>query len=233
MVAVRILSYNIRALHDDEAAVARVMRGCRADVVCLQEVPRFPGQWRRRTRLAARTGLELVQGRRQAGLAVLAGPRAKVVGSEYYLLTRVPRLHLRGLAIAVLEIEGVRLIAASTHLDLEDEPRRAHVGEVIGLLERARRTYDAPVVLTGDINEEPGGPSWSLLAKAFQDAYAIAPVGEGDTYSAVAPVKRIDGVFADPEITVLGCGVPVDSALTADYPAATDHRPVLADLQAG
>lgn len=231
MVHVRVLSYNIRALHDDEAAVARVLRGCRADVVCLQEVPRFLGQWRRRERLAARAGLTLVPGERQAGLAVMAGPRAKVLAGEYHLITRVPRLHLRGLAIAVLEIEGVRLIAASTHLDLEDEPRRAHAGEVIGLLDQARRTYDAPVVLAGDINEEPGGQAWSLLAKVFQDGYAVAPVGEGYTYSAIKPYERIDGVFADPQIEVLGCGVPADPAIVADYAAATDHRPVLAELQ--
>jgi endonuclease/exonuclease/phosphatase family metal-dependent hydrolase len=231
MVHVRVLSYNILALHDDEAAVARVIRGCRADVACLQEVPRFLGQWQRRERLAARAGLVPAPGKRQAGLAVMAGPRARVLAGEYHLITRVPGLHLRGLAIAVLEIEGVRLIAASTHLDLEDEPRRAHAGEVIGLLDQARRTYDAPVVLTGDINEEPGGEAWSLLAKAFQDCYAVAPVGEEYTYSAIRPYERIDGVFADPGITVLGCGVPVDPAIAADYAAATDHRPVVADLE--
>jgi endonuclease/exonuclease/phosphatase family metal-dependent hydrolase len=233
---VRVLSYNIRSLRDDPAAVARVIRALEPDVACLQEVPRFLG-WRvKRRRLACACGLTVAAGRRAAGLAVLAGPRVRRLHREYHLLTRIPGLHRRGLAIAVLEItvgagEPKRLIAASTHLDLIDKARRAHTGEVLTLLERARRRYDAPVVLTGDINEQPGGTSWSLLTARFPDAYAVAPVGEEATFSARTPRKRIDGVFADPRIEVAGCGVPGDAALTADCVLATDHRPVLAELR--
>ncbi|MCW2887785.1 MAG: hypothetical protein QOE54_6935 [Streptosporangiaceae bacterium] len=230
MTGVRLVGYNVRALRDDGDAVARVIRGCRPDLVCLQEVPRFLGWRAERRRLAESCGLRVASGRRTAGLAVFAGPRAEVLHHEYHLLTRVPGLHRRALAIAVAEIDGARLVAASTHLDLADRPRRAHVGEVIALLDRVRRSFSAPVVLAGDINEEPSGPAWGMLARTFQDARAVAPAGESDTYSARHPVKRIDGIFADRGITVAGCGVPVDPALTADYVAATDHRPVLADL---
>jgi endonuclease/exonuclease/phosphatase family metal-dependent hydrolase len=227
---VRVVSYNVRALRDDADAVARVIRGCRPDLVCLQEAPRFL-RWReKRQRLAEACGLTVAAGRQVAGLAVLAGSRARVLHTEYHLLTRVPRLHRRALAIAVVEIDGSRLVAASTHLDLESTPRRAHAGQVIALLDRVRRSFSAPVVLTGDINEEPGGPAWGLLARTFQDAYSVAPAGEGDTYSAGDPKERIDGVFADQTITVAGCGVPTDPALTRDYVAATDHRPVVAEL---
>ena len=38
-------------------------------------------------------------------------------------------------------------------------------------------------------------------------------------------------MFADPGIEVVGCGVPDDPELLADYPYATDHRPVLAELR--
>ncbi len=230
MTDVRIVSYNIRALRDDEDAVVRVLTGLVPDIVCLQEVPRFATQVRHRRRVARRAGLTLAPGRRQAGLAIMLGERARLVDAEYHLLTRVPWLHLRGLAIAAVEVDGTRLIAASTHLDLEPEPRRAHVAEVLGLLDSARRRFEAPVVLTGDINEEPEGPAWAMLAKAFQDGWAVAPAGEGDTYSAREPVKRIDGVFAEHGITVVGCGVP-GGEVAADYPAATDHRPVQADLR--
>lgn len=229
MTDIRVVSYNIRALRDDEDAVVGVLTGLVPDIVCLQEVPRFPLQVRHRRRLARRCGFTMVPGRRQAGLAVMLGERAQLIGAEYHLLTRVPRLHLRALAIAAVEVDGTRLVAASTHLDLAAEPRRAHVGEVLGLLDAARRRFQAPVVLTGDINEEPEGLAWGMLAKAFQDGWAVAPAGEGDTYSAREPVKRIDGVFADHGITVTGCGVPVGE-VAAGYPAATDHRPVQADL---
>ncbi|MFD0632519.1 endonuclease/exonuclease/phosphatase family protein [Catenulispora yoronensis] len=36
---VRVLSYNVRSLRDDRAALARVVRGCEPDVVCVQESP--------------------------------------------------------------------------------------------------------------------------------------------------------------------------------------------------
>ncbi|MGI8334052.1 endonuclease/exonuclease/phosphatase family protein [Actinomadura scrupuli] len=233
MTKIRLVGYNVRALRDDGDAVARVLRGCRPDLVCLQEVPRFLGWQAKRERLAEACGLTVASGRRTAGLAVLAGPRVQVLHDEYHLLTRVPGLHRRALAIAVVEIDGARLVAASTHLDLADTPRRAHVGEVIALLDRVRRSFSAPVVLAGDINEEPLGPAWGILARTFQDACAVAPAGETDTYSARRPVKRIDGVFADRAITVAGCGVPAEPELAADYAAATDHRPVLADLVLG
>ncbi|MFG1999910.1 endonuclease/exonuclease/phosphatase family protein [Spirillospora sp. NPDC048911] len=231
MTTVRVVSYNIRSLRDDPAAVARVVRALRPDVLCLQEVPRFWfWRWQRR-RLARACGLRIAAGRRACGLAVFTAPRVRRVGRRFHLLTRVPGIHRRALAIAALEIDGTRLIAASTHLDLYDDPRRAHTAEVIAHLDRARRRYGAPVVVTGDINEEPGGPCWTMLCDGRQDAWAVAPAGEELTFSARAPRRRIDGVFADPGIEVIGCGVPADPSITADYPRATDHRPVLAELR--
>ncbi|WP_338742187.1 endonuclease/exonuclease/phosphatase family protein [Actinomadura luteofluorescens] len=229
MTAVRLLSYNIRSLRDDPAAVARVVRANAPDVVCVQEVPRFWGWRLRRRRLARDCGLRIAAGRRACGLAVLAAPHVRRVAREFHLLTPDPGLHRRALAIAVLEIGGARLIAASTHLDLADGPRLRHVHEILAHLDRARARHGAPVVLAGDVNEEPGGPSWSLLAGRFQDGYAAAPSGGELTFTARAPKRRIDGVFTDPAVRVVACGVPPDDA--GDHPLATDHRPLLAELE--
>ncbi|MBW8480874.1 endonuclease/exonuclease/phosphatase family protein [Actinomadura parmotrematis] len=231
MPDVRLVSYNIRSLRDDPAAVARVVRALDPDVLVLQEVPRFRG-WRRQRRALARAcGMRVAAGRRACGLAVLAAPRVERVAREFHLLSRVPGLHRRALAIAVLAKDGARFTAASTHLDLADEPRRAHVRQLLGMLERASWRHRAPAVLAGDVNEEPGGASWTLLTGRFQDAHATAPAGEELTFSSRDPRRRIDGVFADAAFRVLGCGVPADPAIAADYPAATDHRPLLADLR--
>lgn len=232
MTSVRLLSYNIRSLRDDPAAVARVVRAVAPDVACLQEVPRR-WAWRvRRRRLARACGLRVAAGRRACGLAVLAAPHVRPVAREFHLLTPDTGLHRRGLAIAVLEIGGTRVIAACTHLDLSDAPRLRHVHEILALLGEARDRHRAPVVLAGDFNEDPGGPSWSLLSGHFQDAYAVAPSGDEPTFSARDPRRRIDAVFADPAVQITAGGVPRDdTAPTADYPAATDHRPVLADLE--
>ena len=49
----RVATYNIRALRDDGEAVVRVVRSLEADVVCIQEAPRFLF-WRRRCHRLAR-----------------------------------------------------------------------------------------------------------------------------------------------------------------------------------
>ncbi|MEO5877382.1 MAG: endonuclease/exonuclease/phosphatase family protein [Streptosporangiaceae bacterium] len=225
---IRLLSYNIRALHDDPVAVARVIRACRPDIVCLQEVPRFWGWRAQRDRLAGECGLVVASSRRSAGLAVLVRPQVRVAHSSYSMLTWSPPLHRRALALAVVELSGVRLVVASTHLDLAAGPRLRHVKEFLPVLAAARVDFRAPVVLAGDFNEEPGGASWTLLSRTFQDAYAVAPAGQELTFSAANPRERIDAVFLDRELRVVGCGVPDDPA--GDFPLATDHRPLLAEF---
>jgi endonuclease/exonuclease/phosphatase family metal-dependent hydrolase len=225
-----VLSYNIRSLRDDPVAVARVIRTIAPDVVCLQEVPRF-WTWRvQRRRLVNACGMKIAAGRRACGLAVFTAPHVDRIAREFHLLTPDKDLHRRALAIAVVEINGKRLIAASTHLDLRDEPRQRHAQEILAHLTRAEDRYKAPVVLAGDINEEPGGPTWTALTTRFNDAYHQAPTHAELTFPARAPTRRIDAIFTDPTIRVEACGVPTAEPLQATYPQATDHRPVLAHL---
>jgi endonuclease/exonuclease/phosphatase family metal-dependent hydrolase len=220
---VRLLSYNVRSLRDDAHAVSAVIRALEPDVVCIQEAPRFM-RWRSKcAALARESGLYVVTGGRPAGaMLLLASLRTRVVSSHDVLLSKRPRLHQRGLAIGVLEIDGARFGVASMHLDLDAAERRRHVDEVIGRLD----ALELPVVVAGDVNEEPAAPAWRALAARYQDAYVAAPSGEAYTYSAKHPVKTIDGVFVDRRIRVLSCGVP-DIAGTE---AASDHRPLLAVL---
>ncbi|GAA4610973.1 endonuclease/exonuclease/phosphatase family protein [Actinoallomurus liliacearum] len=235
MPTVRLVSYNIRSMRDDRAALVRVVRRLRPDILCVQEAPRFQ-LWRYRRRwLARRAALVPVALRRGrvAGLQLYAGARATALHGRHRLLSPVPDMHQRGLALALFEVGGVRLVAASVHLDLAAEPRRRHAAEIIEELDRVRAETGAPVVVAGDVNEESGGAAWDLLAERFQDAGATAPYGLRETFSAANPTRRIDGVFADHGIEVLRCGVPDDPELLTDYPAATDHRPVLAELRVG
>ncbi|WP_106398711.1 endonuclease/exonuclease/phosphatase family protein [Actinocorallia populi] len=221
---VAVLSYNLRSLRDDPEAVARVVRACAPDVLCLQEVPRF-GRWRaRRDALAAACGMAVLASRRRAGLAVLGGPRVRLLSAEYRLLSWSPPLHRRALALARVRVDGRPLAVASTHLDLAPGARLRHGMEILRLL----AACPEPVVLAGDVNETSGGSTWRLLAGGFQDAYAVAPEGGAPTFPARAPRRRIDAVFADRSLRVLGCGVPPDPA--GDFPQATDHCPVLARI---
>lgn len=219
----RLLSYNVLSLRMSEETVAAVITACASDIVCLQEAPRFLFWRRRLERLAAATGLRVVAGHRRAGaVAILVAPGVEVLAAS---VTRLPgRIgrHRRGVATALLGVHGRRLAVASVHLSLYADERAGH----LPLILRAAERYEAAVVIAGDINEQESDGVWRQLAERYQDAYAVAPEGGRETFSAREPHKRIDGIFVSHSLAVLGCGVPGIPGLTE----ASDHRPVLARI---
>jgi endonuclease/exonuclease/phosphatase family metal-dependent hydrolase len=222
----RLLSYNIRSLRDDADAVARVIRAAEPHVVCIQEAPRFL-RWRSTcAALARRSGLVIVGGGRAAAANLLMSTLAvDVHRTEDQQLSKAQRLNQRGLAMAELSLLGTRFVLVGTHLDLEQSARVRHVGE----LHRAVATFagDIPSVIAGDVNDLPGSEVWGLLAEDRSDVFGAVGEGDGFTYSARNPVRRIDGVFADPRVRP-SSAVVLDSA---DVHVASDHRPVLVELE--
>lgn len=223
MTALRVLSYNVLSLRRGTDRVAAVITAIDPDVVCVQEAPRFLF-WRRKCRALARaTGLDIVTGGRPAGaVLLLARPGLRVVARRNVKLPWHPPLHRRGLAIGVFDVNGTEVAIASTHLSLDDAERLQQVGLALGHLARTGR----PAILAGDVNETPDDPAWRLLAEALADAYAVAPDGDGATFSAEHPRRRLDAVFADRRLRVTACRVP-------DVPGraeASDHLPVLATI---
>lgn len=223
----RLLSYNVRSMRDDRAALGRVIRSAEADVVLVQEAPRFL-RWRALcAELARRGGLVVVGGGRPAGANLIMSALAvEVVSQHDVLFSRDPRLHQRGTAIAVLAKGGRRFAVAGTHLDLVEGPRLRHVGE----LDRALAQHvpaDVPAIVAGDINDRPGSPVWTALATERVDALAAAVVGSPFTSTAKNPHQTIDGVFVDPRLRVVAARV-LDQP---DVLVASDHRPVLAELE--
>jgi endonuclease/exonuclease/phosphatase family metal-dependent hydrolase len=219
----RVLTYNVRSLRDDGAAVARVIRACRPDVVTVQEAPRF-FRWRSKAAaLARRSGLVVVGGGRPAAAnLLLSSLSVEVESMRDVLFSKDVGRHQRGAALAVLRLGGARIAVAGTHLDLAEAPRLRHIAELegalVGLVPRS-----VPTVVAGDVNDRPGSPAWNLLTERRLDA---VPSGDGFTYSATNPQRRIDAVFADPALHVLSAEV-VDSP---DVRIASDHRPVLVEL---
>lgn len=227
-VVVRVLSYNIRSMRDDTQALARVIRACRPDVVCVQEAPRF-FRWRTAAaRLARTSGLVYVSGGATAsGPMILSSLRAHVERTEDILLPRTPGLHQRGFATAVLRFGRARLGVLSCHLSVEDQERYEQ-GRM--LLERLS-ALDVPyAVAAGDLNDRPDGRTFGLLADALHDGWATKPWGREHTTRLGDPLQRIDAVFVTQGVEVLGCGVPMGlpGISERDLRAATDHLPVLA-----
>ncbi|MFG2663443.1 endonuclease/exonuclease/phosphatase family protein [Streptomyces sp. NPDC048387] len=225
---IRVLSYNVRSLRDDEEALARVIRACAPDLVLVQEAPRF-FRWRKHAaRLASKTDLVVLGGgATAAGPLLLCSLRAFVERTEDVLLPLTPGLHRRGFATAVVRFGAARVGVISAHLSL-DPTERAAQAEL--LVERAG-VLDAPhVIVAADVNEPPPGPAFTHLAHAFQDCRTAAPWGGEPTFPSSSPTRRIDAIFTTRSVEVLACGVP--TGLPApDLRAATDHLPVLAALR--
>ncbi|HEU0042675.1 MAG TPA: endonuclease/exonuclease/phosphatase family protein [Jiangellaceae bacterium] len=221
MVDFRVVSFNVRSLRDDRAAVARILRELDADVVCLQEAPKYL-RWRGRCAALARAArmLYVAGGRTTGGTAMLTSIRVDVRAAHEHRLPSTPRLTSRGLVVASLAKGGAALTAVSAHLGLDAAERTRHLTEITELV---ARHDNASAVIAADMNERPGAPSWSRLAEHYTDVGAADPT---PTFSTADPRRRIDGIFIRGPIEVRRYQV-LDSP---DVRAASDHRPVVADM---
>jgi endonuclease/exonuclease/phosphatase family metal-dependent hydrolase len=228
---IRVLSYNVRSLRDDTAALARVITSCAPDLVLVQEAPRF-FRWRKKlARLAAASGLVTLSGGATAsGPALLCSLRATVERTEDVLLPLTPGLHRRGFATAVVRFGGARLGVLSCHLSLQKDERYEQGGM---LLDRLAGMGVEHAIAGGDLNERPNGRTFGRLAADLQDCWATAPWGAEHTFTSADPRRRIDAILATRGVEVLGCGVPQGhpGIAESDLRAATDHLPVLAALR--
>ncbi|CAL9292029.1 endonuclease/exonuclease/phosphatase family protein [Streptomyces rochei] len=228
---IRVLSYNIRSMRDDTAALARVIAACEPDLVLLQEAPRF-FRWRKKlARLARAADLVILSGGgTAAGPALLCSLRATVERTEDVLLPLTPGRHRRGLATAVVRIGGARLGVLSCHLSLDAEERHEQAGL---LLDHLAGMGVPHAVAGGDLNERPGGRTFRRLGDGLRDCWTAAPRGGEYTFPATDPDRRIDAVFVTEGVEVLGCGVPLGLPGVAEHDlrAATDHLPVLTALR--
>jgi endonuclease/exonuclease/phosphatase family metal-dependent hydrolase len=233
---VRVLSYNIRSLRDDRTALARVVRACDPDLVCVQESPRFWFPRQQAAWLARTTGLFVLSGGLDAAGPLLLGRlRAVPVSVHDLLLPRTPGLHQRGFATAVLRIgRAAPFSLTSCHLSLDAGERYTQFELLLEHLAAvAEHGGAAHSIVGGDFNEHPGDRGWDLLGSRAQDGWATAPWGSEYTSVPVRPYQRLDAVFASPGVEVLACGVPdrLPGLRAADLTAATDHLPVLAVLR--
>jgi endonuclease/exonuclease/phosphatase family metal-dependent hydrolase len=215
------MTWNVRSLRDDRSSVIRVIRTCAPDVLFVQEAPRFLRAQSKLAALARESGLVVAAGGRPAaGVALLTTLRVDVDAPTSHLLTKAPRLHQRGLAVAQLTFGDLSFAAASLHMSLDATERQRHASEIEQLL------GDDPSVIAGDFNERSNGPAWQALATGRIDVGATADL---PTFSTADPRRRIDTILvpADWQVTPVS---PLEILHESDLVAATDHRPVIADV---
>jgi endonuclease/exonuclease/phosphatase family metal-dependent hydrolase len=196
--------------------VAAALRARAPDVVLVQEAPRLL-LWRTWDRqLARRSGLRLVTGGRPAaGNLLLVSERVEVLAARSLLLPRRPGLHRRGAVVGRLAVDGLELAVVGTHLDLDAAARLDSAGRV-----RAAAPAGVPLLVGADVNEQPDGPAWQVLAAGLRDVGAAL----GPTFPAREPRRRIDALLVDPRLQVAGAGIPRTGRVS-------DHLPLLVDLR--
>lgn len=242
--SLRVLVFNIHAGKDAEGRgnleqVATLVRSTGADVVLLQEVDRGTkrsGGVDQLQVLMDATGHGGVFGRTLDydgglyGIASLAEGGFRV--SQTYPLAVTPAQQRsggsyepRGALMSVASTRLGRFWTFNTHLDAsgDDRYRRQEVTQLVGLL-RGRLTPTTHVAAGGDLNSEPGTPVvQALLDAGLRDAWAECGQGDGFTYPAAAPVKRIDYLFISASLRCTDAQV-IDTRIS-------DHRPLLVTLR--
>ena len=224
MTVLRVMTYNILLGGRRGQPLYDVVRAVAPDVLLVNEGPKRPVlDGRDCRRLAARFRLRYVAGGRAAGgNLVLGSGRVEVRSTSRQVIAQPALRPRRGVAAAQLRVEGRLFGVVSCHLSLDPASRRAEVGEVLDAADRLR----GPVLLAGDLNEPPDGPCWARLGAAgFVDHG-----GPGwPTFPADRPRARIDALLVRGAVTVKSHGDPgVPAGALA---AASDHRPVLAEVE--
>src|SRR6478609_703366 len=248
-IPVRLVTYNIHhGVGDDGrhdlARLAQVLAAADADVICLQEVDRHFGERSedvdQAVLLARALDMQLAWGsafeeprgagkpRGEYGNALLS--RLPILVSDVHRLPGggEPRSALR----TMIELDGAALWVTVTHLSRSGGDRAAQLAALADL-------HTAPMetgIVVGDFNTTPDAPELAALRPGFTDAWAVARERDdrsgwrfwqhdaGNTHPARSPHRRIDHAWVTE-------GVAVAAARVLDGAGASDHLPLLVDLE--
>ncbi|MGY1844300.1 endonuclease/exonuclease/phosphatase family protein [Modestobacter sp. SYSU DS0875] len=251
---VRLVTFNVHHGVGDDGRhdlprLARLLADADPDLICLQEVDRHFGPRSEgvdQAELLSRAlDMELAWGpaidepgsgggngdgdRRQYGNALLS--RLPLLARDVHPLPGggEPRSALR----ARVGLPGGALWVTTTHLSSGSAADRAAQAAAVAELHAA---VPEPGVLVGDLNADAGAPELeplrALLADAWQQAAERSDQtgrfslhrDAGLTHPARRPRVRIDQVWVT-------AGVTVTDARVLDGSGASDHHPLLVDLQ--
>ncbi|TDW17044.1 glycoside hydrolase family 3 N-terminal domain-containing protein [Kribbella kalugense] len=251
-----VASYNIHAGAGEDNVfdlerTAQALKALDADVIGLQEVDvhwDVRSQWLDTiAELATKLGMHSAfapiydldppaagQPRRQYGVGLLS--RFPLVRTENHSITRLSTQDPNpvpapapGFLEAELDVRGRRLHVYCTHLDYRGDPtvRTLQVADTVKILAQDRKK-DLQI-LVGDFNAEADAPELAGLWTRLTDSWTAAGSTTGGPYAypAVAANKRIDFVTVGTNLNVLRAEVPAEVPVEQ---AASDHRPMIADL---
>ena len=231
----RVMTYNIHVgvgmdKKLDLQRIADVINREQPDLVGLQEVDR---------------GVKRTEGKDEiAELATMTrmhfafAPNLDYQGGKYgvAILSRLPmkatvhtmfenkrEAERRGMLKVEVDVDGKPLTFVTTHLDYQHEDGRLFETEQ---LLKVLQDVKGSLIVVADLNDVPEGSSYKLMDTLFDDAWiASRAKGDGFSYPADKPVKRIDHIFYRPVNRVRAKKAWVVETL------ASDHIPVVAEIE--
>jgi endonuclease/exonuclease/phosphatase family metal-dependent hydrolase len=232
---IRVMTYNIHVgvgldKKLDLQRIADVINRERPDLVGLQEVDRGVKRTEgkdeivelaRMTRMDYGFAHNLDYQGGQYGVAILSRSLIRAIDHQMYENKR--EAERRGLLRVEVEAGDRMITFVTTHLDFQyADGRLFETQQLLRLLAAIK----GPLIVTGDFNDEPAGAAHKFMLTQFDDAWtASRAAGEGWTYPADKPLKRIDYIFYRPRDMVRVKKIRVIDTL------ASDHVPVIAELE--
>jgi len=214
----------------DLQRIADVIMSERPDLVGLQEVDRGVrrtegkdeiAELAKLTRMDYAFGHNLDYQEGQYGVAILSKFLIQKIDHRKFENRR--EAERRGMLRVEVDIGGRTIDFATTHLDYQrDDGRLFETEQLLRFLAEIKN----PLIVVGDFNDEPLGIAYKLMLTKFEDAWVGSRAkGDGLSYPADRPTKRIDYVFYRPRD-----GVRAKKTWVVKTPAS-DHHPVMAELE--
>lgn len=230
-VGLRLVSWNIRHGEGldhrvDVDRIARELASLAPDVVCLQEVDvgvtrsqrlDLPNELAQRLGMFAAFGKNIDHQGGDYGNAILSRwPIAWQQNLHYRMLRKGEQ---RGLLQVGIATEAGTIGIGTTHLDFRPDPSE----RLINADELLAAVRERPLALVaGDFNDRPGSTLHQRLCAELTDCWAAVGSGQGTSFPADTPDRRIDWVLAATGTTATAAQVVATDA--------SDHRAVVVDV---
>ena len=231
----RVMTYNIHVgvgmdKKLDLQRIADVINHEQPDLVGLQEVDRGVRRTEGKDQIAELAALTRMHFAFAPNLDYQGGKYGVAILSRWPIKDTVHRLfqnkreaERRGMLKVEVDAGGRRVNFVTTHLDYQFEDGRLFETEqILKFLEDVK----GPLIVVADLNDIPDGSAYKLMRTLFDDAWiASRAKGDGYSYPADKPIKRIDHIFYR-----TGDGVRAKKAWVVETPAS-DHIPVVATIE--
>ncbi|HYO25412.1 MAG TPA: endonuclease/exonuclease/phosphatase family protein [Lacipirellulaceae bacterium] len=236
----RVMTYNVHSCTGLDGRVRperilQVIRGAKADVVCLQEVDahrqRSGGADQAKfladeLQMAYHYFPVLDDGQEQYGLAILSRfPLTHVKSGQLTPGDARRRREARGAVWVELDTPWGEVHVITTHFGLRSGERLQQATALVGDQWLGAIPAGRPTILCGDLNAGPRSAVCNILRQALT-GNGERPGPRRATFPSLLPLRQLDHLFASRDVRVLA----MEQTRTPTAVMASDHLPLCAEL---